>query len=211
MKPLLEKEDDLLKPINSYTESKKSLENIVISLGKYLNIPVVALRYSIVHGPRQSFKNFYSGALRQFSTMALSGGLISMHEDGCQLRDFVNYQDVVNANLIVLENSKADFQIFNVASGIGTRVFDLAKLVADECELEFKYELNGLYRVATPRNSIADVSKLKSLGWKPQFTVKDNVRDYVTWIKNYPEAKKYLKIALANLVKNGVVQKAKKV
>ncbi len=211
MKPLLEKEDDLLKPINSYTESKKSLENIVMSLGKYLNIPVVALRYAIVHGPRQSFKNFYSGALRQFAVMALTSGIITMHEDSCQLRDFVNYKDVVSANIAVLENKKADFQIFNVASGVATRVIDLARLVAKECGVEFKHELPGLYRVATARNSIADISKLKSIGWQPKFTIEDNVREYVAWIKNYPEAKKYLKIALTNLGKSGVVRKVKKV
>lgn len=211
MTPLPELETDLLKPINSYTESKKSLENIVLSLGKYLNIPSVVLRYSIVHGPRQSFKNFYSGALRQFSVMALTNGPIIMHEDGGQLRDFVNYKDVVSANLTVLENPKADFQIFTVGSGCAIAVIDLARLVARECGVKFKYEMPGLYRVATPRNSIADVSKLKSLGWTPKFSIEDNVHDYVAWIKNYPEAKKYLKIALANLVKNGVVRKAKKV
>ncbi len=208
MKPLPELETDLLRPINPYTESKKSLENILFSLGRYLHIPSVALRYCIVHGPRQSFKNFYSGALRQFAVMALTSGVITMHEDGQQLRDFVHIKDVVSANLAVLKSPQADFQTFTVGSGAPTRVIDLAKLVARECGALFKYELPGLYRVATARHSIADVTKLKSIGWAPKYQIGDNVRDYVAWIKQYPEAREYLATALAQLQRSGVVKKA---
>lgn len=208
MKPLPELETDMLRPINSYSESKKTLENILFALGRYLNIPSVALRYCIVHGPRQSFKNFYSGVLRQFSVMALTSGVITMHEDGRQLRDFVHIQDVVSANLAVLKSSQADFQTFIVGSGTPTRVIDLAERVAGECGVPFKYELPGLYRVATARHSMADVSKLKSIGWRPRHNIGNNVHDYVAWIKQYPEAKEYLASALSQLQRSRVVKRA---
>jgi dTDP-D-glucose 4,6-dehydratase len=37
-----------------------------------------------------------------------------------------------------------------------------------------------------------DISKLKNLGWKPKQTVEDNVKEYISWVSQYPEAKKYL-------------------
>ena len=54
-------------PPNHYALSKLFQEKIAIQLGKLYNIPSTPLRYSIVHGPRQSLKNTYSGALRNFS------------------------------------------------------------------------------------------------------------------------------------------------
>ena len=66
-------------------------------------IPTVAMRYSIVQGPRQSPKNIYSGALRIFVSQALTGQPITVFEDGLQLRDFVNVGDVTDANYAVLK------------------------------------------------------------------------------------------------------------
>lgn len=53
-------------PPNQYAISKYCQEQIALKLGKLYNTPSAALRYSIVHGSRQSIKNAYSGALKQF-------------------------------------------------------------------------------------------------------------------------------------------------
>ncbi len=57
---LPEKEDDALLPGNPYGISKMMLEKLALNLGKAYDIPTVLVRYSIVHGPRQSFRHFYS-------------------------------------------------------------------------------------------------------------------------------------------------------
>jgi dTDP-L-rhamnose 4-epimerase len=54
-------------PQNQYALSKHSQEMMALAFGKRYEIPSVALRYSIVQGPRQSFYNHYSGACRIFS------------------------------------------------------------------------------------------------------------------------------------------------
>ena len=51
-------------PQNQYAISKIAEEKIALSLGRRYGIPSVAMRYSIVQGPRQSFHNAYSGACR---------------------------------------------------------------------------------------------------------------------------------------------------
>lgn len=207
MRYLPEREDDQLFPLNLYGVSKKSLEDVVLDLGKLNDIPSVALRYTIVHGPRQTFRHFYSGALRQFAVMALAGEPICMHEDGQQIRDFVHIDDLIRAHLLVLKDKRADFQIFNIGSGRADTVFNLAKTVARVLEIPFHYELLGIYRVGTARHSLADIGKIKKLNWRPRHTLEDNVRDYITWIKKYPEAKKYLHKALKDLDKSGFVKK----
>ena len=86
-------------PQNQYAISKYSQELIGLALGQRYGIPTVCLRYSIVQGPRQSPYNLYSGALRTFalSTYFKKGSVI--YEDGLQLRDYVNIEDAVRANL----------------------------------------------------------------------------------------------------------------
>ena len=209
MKSQKELESDDVVPVNLYGSSKKSLEDTALMLGQSLGIPTVALRYTIVHGPRQSFRNFYSGALRQFVQMALAGEPIKMHEDGLQTRDFVHYKDLVSAHIKVLKNKKADYQVFNIGSGRADKVLKLAKIVAKECNVTFRNEL-GLYRIGTARHSVADISKLKKLGWKPTHSLEDNVRDYISWIKYYPDAKKYFHKSLKEMKKTGVIKTSKK-
>ena len=90
-----EKETDALLPQNPYGISKRAGEELLMNLGRRYGIASVALRFSIVLGPRQSFKHFYSGALRAFSVNVLSGDPIKMNEDGKQTRDYIHVSDIV--------------------------------------------------------------------------------------------------------------------
>ena len=77
-------------------------EMVAINLGRRYGIPTVALRYSIVQGPRQSVYNAYSGACRIFCLSYLLGVAPTLYEDGGAIRDYVNIDDVVDANVLVL-------------------------------------------------------------------------------------------------------------
>lgn len=197
MESVFEKEDDELHPIIPYGISKAALESIVLGLGKLCGIPSVVVRYSIAHGSQQSFRHYYSGALRSFVAMALSGEDFVFHEDGMQTRDFVNIRDVTAAHLLLLNDPRADFQVFNIGMGKPARVIDLLKKVAEVVGVPFRPKPRGKFRFTSPRHSPMDISKLKGLGWNPKYTLDDNVRDYVSWVKNQPEAKHYFRDALA--------------
>lgn len=199
LKPLAQNEDDELHPATPYGVSKRAGEDMLFALGRLCNIPSTALRYTIVQGPRQSFRHFYSGALRQLAVMALSGVTMDMHEDAGQMRDYVHIDDIVDAHVAVLKNPKANFMAFNVGSGKAIRIADLAAAVAEFCGTPFRPRTPGLWRIGAPRHALADISRLKKLGWRPQKTLADNVRDYVNWIREYPEAKKYLRDTLEKM------------
>lgn len=175
-------EDQPLTPTNSYGLSKQALENLALRFGKTYGIPTTILRYSIVQGARQSPHNLYSGALRIFVTEALSEKSITVFEDGKQLRDFVNINDVVTANLLILKKKESDFGIFNVGGGRGYRVLDFARLVKNITASAAEIKVGGFRRTDT-RHAVADISKLKRLGWNPKFKPEDSIRDYVRWYK----------------------------
>lgn len=193
VEPMAEKETDQLKPLIPYGISKLSAEQLLFALGKLYNIPCVALRFSIALGPRQSFRHYYSGALRSFAVNVLSNEPIQMNEDGGQIRDFVHVKDVARAHLTVLNYPRANFESFNVGSGVGTHVLELGKLVSAEAGTPFNPLLNNRYRVGGARHSLMNIDKLKSLGWEPRHTLNDAVHDYMEWIKQFGDLRQYLK------------------
>jgi dTDP-L-rhamnose 4-epimerase len=190
-------------PKNQYSIAKYSQELMSIALGKNYGIPSVALRYSIVQGPRQSFRNAYSGVLRIFTLQMLNGRPASVFEDGRQLRDYVNVEDVARANRLVLESGNANYEVFNVGGGKGYTVLEFAGFVSN-----MPPQVTGEYRVGDTRHSVSDISKLKALGWTPTKTPRDSVRDYVAWVREQKLDKDYAAEALDTLRKMGALRKA---
>jgi len=170
-------------PTNSYGLSKIASENFILRVGKTLGIPSTIARYSIVQGARQSPRNLYSGALRIFVTQALNGDPITVHEDGNQLRDFVNIEDVVDANILLLEDDRTNFEIYNVGGGKGYTVYDFADMVKRITKSDSEIVITGSYRKTDTRHAVSSIEKIGKLGWYPKFDPKKSIKEYVSWIK----------------------------
>jgi len=185
--PLISQATDetIANPQNCYGTSKIAQENAALNLGRMYQIPTVAMRYSIVQGPRQSLYNAYSGACRIFSLSFLAGRDPVVYEDGKQIRDFVNYLDVVDANICVLETDKADYQMFNVGGDKAVTVGEFAGVVGEVFGHKgYEAKASGKYRFGDTRHILSDVSKLKALGWKPTRDVYDSVTAYRDWMES---------------------------
>jgi len=179
--------ESVMAPHNSYGLSKRDQDEIAVKLGARYRIPSVALRYSIVQGPRQSFRNAYSGALRNFTVQLGSGVQPLVYEDGAQLRDYVGVRDVVRATLLPLDRPAMQGSSFNVGGDRSVSVLDLAGLVGRALGRASEPRVSGQYRVGDTRHIRSDVSRLKSHGWAPQETLEDVVRGYVEWATSHPE------------------------
>jgi dTDP-L-rhamnose 4-epimerase len=178
------KESQKINPTNAYGLSKIAAENLSMKFGETYNIPTTILRYSIVQGSRQSPYNLYSGALRIFITQALSKNPITVYEDGKQLRDFVNIKDVTEANILALENKKANFEIFNIGGDKSYRILDFARLVKKITGSNSLIKI-GDYRSTDTRHAVSDTSKAERLlNWKPQKKIEDSIKEYLIWYKN---------------------------
>jgi len=177
-------EEDVINPQNQYAISKYSQELIALNLGRRYHIPTTALRYSIVQGPRQSFYNAYSGACRIFCLSAYFDRKPPIYEDGMQLRDYVNIEDVVRANLLVMDDPRADYQVFNVGGGKRYTVLELVQVVAKTFRKKFEPEITWEFRFGDTRHIISSIAKLKTLGWEPKNSVEKSVKDYYEWLKS---------------------------
>ena len=199
-------DEAITSPHNAYAISKYSQEQIAIRLGKRYGIPTVCLRYSIVQGPRQSFRNAYSGVLRIFAQRILTGQKPICYEDGGQLRDYVSVYDVTRANLLVLEDTRADFQIFNVGGDRRVTVLDYAHLIGERAGKEVEPQIPGIYRFGDTRHIFSDVSRLKSLGWHPSVSLERIIDQYLEWIHGQPDFRDHSRQADATMETLGVLR-----
>lgn len=198
-------------PQNPYGMSKIAEENVALNLGRQYGIPSVAMRYSIVQGPRQSFYNAYSGACRVFSLSFKLGREPVLYEDGQQVRDFINIHDVVDANLMALTDSRMDNEMFNVGGDRAVTVSEFAKTVATVFGYDdYEPSSSGKYRYGDTRHIFSDVSKLKALGWKPTRSVVDSVEAYRAWMESADVGEEILDYCNNQMAKLGVVRDVSK-
>jgi dTDP-L-rhamnose 4-epimerase len=171
-------------PPNHYALSKYFQELLSINLGKLYSIPTVAMRYSIVHGPRQSLKNSYSGALRTFAINLLAGNKLATFEDNMTLRDFISVYDVAKANYMVLQNPEANYQVFNVSGDKHYTANELALCLSKKMKINLEFAPDIEFRPGDIRKALSDSSKLKQLGWEQSVSEEETLEHYVDWLKN---------------------------
>jgi dTDP-L-rhamnose 4-epimerase len=195
-------------PQNAYGMSKLAQEMVAINLGRRYGIPTVALRYSIVQGPRQSVYNAYSGACRIFCLSYLQGVAPTLYEDGGAIRDYVNIDDVVDANLLVLEDDRAVGRVFNVGGGTAVTTKEFADVVRRQYDSDQAAVVTGEYRFGDTRHILSDISALRALGWEPRRTPADSVAAYAAWLEGMDGLDGVLAEANARMRALGVVRRA---
>ncbi len=195
-------------PQNAYGMSKLAEEMVAINLGRRYGIPTVALRYSIVQGPRQSVYNAYSGACRIFCLSYLQGTAPTLYEDGAAIRDYVNIDDVVDANVLVLSDDRAAGRVFNVGGGQAVTTAEFADIVRGHYGSGEPGVVTGEYRFGDTRHIVSDISALRSLGWEPRRTPADSVKAYAAWLDGIEGLDGVLAGANARMRELGVVRRA---
>ncbi|MBI3914143.1 MAG: SDR family NAD(P)-dependent oxidoreductase [Chloroflexi bacterium] len=193
-------------PHNQYAMSKYTQEMLALNFGKRYQIPTVALRYSITQGPRQSFRNAYSGVLRIFTTRLLSNQPPVAYEDGAQLRDYVSVHDVARANVLVMEDARADYEVYNVGGGRAVAVSEYAQMVARALGKNIAAQFPGQYRFGDTRHIISDISKLCALGWAPQVPLEKIIEEYIAWARVQPDVADYYAEAEREMLEMGTIR-----
>jgi dTDP-L-rhamnose 4-epimerase len=200
--------EQISNPQNAYGMSKLGEEMVAINLGRRYGIPTVALRYSIVQGPRQSVHNAYSGACRIFCLSYLLGMAPTLYEDGRAIRDYVNIDDVVDANILVLQDDHAVGRVFNVGGGKAVTTKEFADVVMRHFGSSQPGVVTGEYRFGDTRHIVSDISALRALGWEPRHPPADSVAAFAAWLKDMDGLDRVLAEANSRMRALGVVRKA---
>jgi dTDP-L-rhamnose 4-epimerase len=197
-------------PQNAYGMSKYAEETVAVNLGRRYGVPTVALRYSIVQGPRQSVYNAYSGACRIFNLHYRQGTAPALYEDGQAVRDYVNIHDVVDANVLVLSDGRAVGRVFNVGGGTAFTTEQFADIVRRQYGSDKPARVSGEYRFGDTRHILSGIDALKQLGWVPRRTPADSVAEYAAWLEGLDGLEQVLADANNTMRTLGVVRRTKR-
>ena len=184
MRPVGVTEEDEFIPNSIYALTKMDQEKMVHIIGKAYGIPSVALRYFNVYGPRQSLSNPYTGVAAIFMSRIKNDNLPLVFEDGHQTRDFVNVKDIVQANLLSLEKSAANYETFNVGSGNVTSILNIAETLTKIFGKDIQPKITSQFRKGDVRHCFADISKIKNkIDYQPSISFEEGMRELVEWGK----------------------------
>lgn len=184
LKLLKTSEDSKIHPSSIYGITKQFQEQTILNVCQSIGINAVALRYQNVYGPGQSLKNPYTGILSIFSTQILNGNHINIFEDGEESRDFVYIDDVINATKLALEADLKGCRSYNVGTGIGTTVKEVAETLIELYESSVEVKITGNYRIGDIRHNVADLSLINGdLGYSPKYSFRQGIENFTRWVK----------------------------
>jgi UDP-glucose 4-epimerase len=172
-------EETPLRQLSPYATSKRIDEKYAELFTQQFGLEVAALRYFNVYGPRQRPDSMYAAAVPIFIRRMLDSKPITVYGDGGQTRDLINVRDVVQANLLASEHPSAPGKIFNVCTGVETRLLDLLDILYEIFPNAPKHvhaepRAGDIYRsIGTPRKI------METLGFKPQVTLADGLFEAV--------------------------------
>jgi dTDP-L-rhamnose 4-epimerase len=207
LEPIPTDEGKPLGPTSVYGVTKRSQEETVLVMGRCYGIPAVALRYFNVYGPGQALSNPYTGVAAIFSSRLLNGKPPCIYEDGEQGRDFVHVRDIVQANLLAMERSEADYQALNVGTGILTSVRQLVRglirrLAPDD---SVSSRILGTFREGDIRHCYADITEIRTrLGYEPRVPLELGFDDLAAWARTQAPQDRF-DAAAEELVSRGLV------
>lgn len=166
-----------------YALSKRDQEELCLLYGRTYNVPVVALRFFNIYGPRQALSNPYTGVAAIFASRLLNHQAPLVFEDGEQRRDFVSVHDIVRANLLALDKPEADGQVINIGSGTPITIRRVAQVLADCLGVDIPPVITGRSRAGDIRHCYADLTKARRLlGYEPKVTHEEGFAELASWL-----------------------------
>lgn len=187
-----------------YALSKKQQEKMCLLIGEHYNIPTTAFRFFNIYGSRQALSNPYTGACAIFSTSLLCGNSPIIFEDGLQTRDFVHVDDICQALLLSLEKDMTG--VFNVGTGNPITIKKVAEVLSKEINPNISPIVTNKFRSGDIRHCYADISKIKSFGYKPKIKFEEGVNEFVDWVKKQKEVEDKSKKAIKELESKGILK-----
>lgn len=110
---------------------------------------------------------------------------LELYGGGRQKRSFVHVDDVADGLITMMENAKADGEVFNIASLEKFRVLDLAEMIWKIIQRKDRFQIKSIPTLPEDLvDSLAEVSKIeKILGWKAKKNMKESLPEIVEWYR----------------------------
>ncbi|MCR0985115.1 NAD-dependent epimerase/dehydratase family protein [Roseomonas populi] len=176
-------EDSATRPLSAYGADKLGCEQHARVAGHVHGVPTVGLRFFNVFGPRQDPASPYSGVISIFCDRLLRNEPLTVFGDGEQTRDFIFVEDVVRALLAAMDHVDIAAPVYNICTGHGVSVLELASLVAELCGVKAEI-VRQPARAGEVRHSIGSALRARErLGLGSTVAIQDGLEATLAWMR----------------------------
>jgi len=169
-----------LQPISPYGASKLAGEKMGFAFNETYGLDFTAIRIFNTYGPRQPRYVMYDFIKK----LRKNPKKLEVLGTGEQVRDCCYISDMVDAFMLVAE--KGD-EIYNAAGGIPTSIKELAEFMVSEISPNAKIQYGVKSWKGDINTLIADITKLRDLGFKPKVPLEEGVRNLIRWFEEIHE------------------------
>jgi nucleoside-diphosphate-sugar epimerase len=171
------REDDLPRPHSPYGVTKLAAEHLGLAHAHNDGLPVTALRYFSVYGPRQR----PDMGLRRLFDAAATGSPFPRYGDGSQVRDLTYVGDVVDATVLAAERDLEPGGVLNVAGGSAVTLAELIERVEVVTGRAIEVDQQAAQAGDVARTG-GDTTRIgEALGWTPATSLDDGLAAMADW------------------------------
>lgn len=157
-----------------YTTSKAASERIIEDYGNLYGLPYTVLRFATVYGPR----NRAADVIYLFTKAAKRDGVIEIHGDGRQIRNFTHVRDAAEGSVAAMGSDESLNTIVTVAAARSLTINDLAELVKEIINPRCCIVHRDSMRRMDYRGEVRDIDEChRRLHWKPRIEIEDGIRE----------------------------------
>ncbi|WHY30364.1 dTDP-glucose 4,6-dehydratase [Bacillus wiedmannii] len=182
-------EETPLAPNSPYSSSKASADMIALSYYKTYQLPVIVTRCSNNYGPYQ----YPEKLIPLMVTNALEGKKLPLYGDGLNVRDWLHVTDHCSAIDVVLHKGRIG-EVYNIGGNNEKTNIDVVEQIISllrKTKEDIAYVTD---RLGHDRRYAIDAQKMKNeLGWEPQYTLEQGLKETVEWYEHHIEWWKPLK------------------
>ena len=166
-------------PISPYAATKKANELIAHTYSHIYKLPTTGLRYFTVYGPwgRPDM------ALYKFVTNTILGEPIDVYNKGKMSRNFTYIDDIVSGSIVALDTVQP-YAVMNIGGDKEEALMRFIEVIEDCVGKKAKKKMLPIQPGDVP-STVADISKLRKLGWAPKTRIEEGIRNFVDWYRGY--------------------------
>lgn len=171
--------EDKVNPVSPYGFHKVMAEMICEEFHRFWGTKTCCVRIFSAYGPRlkkQLFWDMYN-KIQSEQNIVLWG-------TGRESRDFIYIKDLVRVIELIIKKGSFEGEIYNVANGEQRCIAEVAELFIKILESDTEVTFNNETRKGDPLNWEADITAIKALGYQPEYTLEEGIKEYVDWVKS---------------------------
>ena len=172
-------ETDSIQPISPYGYHKRMGELLCEEYHKIYGLKTSVVRIFSAYGLGLERQVVFDLINRAREAVNNGDKQLDIIGTGKESRDFIHVSDVVAA-IGLLIDSPESFGVYNLGSGVETSIESLIRVILDSLNSDLRLNYSNTIRKGDPINWVANISKLRKLGFQPLVTLKQGIGSIVT-------------------------------